>query len=116
MMGAMDFRYCIVLLVPLSTIYLETWHDAKLGSDKPFMFGSSDNPERTKDYVYHTLSRLWESPDFVPMAQGPGGTHSLRKFPSTYARRNGASIDDVKSRGRLKKARVTDVYMDVTLP
>jgi hypothetical protein len=66
--------------------------------------------------VYHTLSRLWESPDFVPMAQGPVGTHSLCKFPSTYARRNGASIDDVESRGRWKKARVSDVYMDVTSP
>ena len=70
---------------------------------KPFLFGSSDNPERTKDYIYHVLSQLWESDDFVPMAEGLVGTHSLRKFPSTYARRNGASRDDVESRGRWKK-------------
>ena len=53
------------------------------------------------------------------MAQGLVGTHSLWYFPpsSTYTRRNGASIDNVESHVRWKKAtRVSDVYMGVNLP
>lgn len=112
-LGAMDFRYCVLLALGM---YLEVWHQARRGAQKPFLFGSSDNPQRTKDYIYHTLSKLWDSPDFVPMAEGKVGTHSFRKFPSTYARRNGASQDDVENRGRWKRARVVNVYIDVNLP
>jgi hypothetical protein len=59
----MDFRYCCILLA-----LGQTWHHANLGSQKAFLFGSSDNPNhQTKDYVYHVLSKLWESADFVTM-------------------------------------------------
>ena len=45
------------------------------------------------------------------------GTHSARKFPATYARRNGCSRDDVDVRGRWKnKKRQVDTYIDVVLP
>ena len=34
-LGAMDFRYCILLALG---VYLETWHDANLGSQKAISF------------------------------------------------------------------------------
>ncbi|KAI2493756.1 hypothetical protein MHU86_20795 [Fragilaria crotonensis] len=56
-----------------------------------FLFGSSDKPKRTKEFMYNVLRKLWDSDGFVPEAMGPLGTHSLRKFPATYARRNGCT-------------------------
>ena len=47
----------------------------------------------------------------------PLGTHSIRKLPATYARRNGCSKDDVNARGRWKTAqKIVDRYIDVVLP
>ena len=53
---------------------------------------------------------------FVCHAEGPVGTHSLRKFPSTFARRNGCSKDDVDARGRWQRKRTSDIYVDMNLP
>jgi hypothetical protein len=45
------------------------------------------------------------------------GTHSFRKYAGTSARRNGASQDDVDSRGRWKKRKhQSDTYIDPCLP
>jgi hypothetical protein len=45
------------------------------------------------------------------------GSHSIRKFAATHARRSGCSKDDKDIRGRWKsKARVSDVYEDTELP
>jgi len=51
------------------------------------------------------------------MNNGLIGTHSLRKYPSTHARRNGCSRDDVAFRGRWKRrTEQVDTYIDVELP
>ncbi|KAI2499452.1 hypothetical protein MHU86_15036 [Fragilaria crotonensis] len=112
-LGAMDIRYCVLLSLG---IYLETWCNSGLGATNNFLFGSSDKPKRTKEFMYNVLRKLWDSDGFVPEAMGPLGTHSLRKFPATYARRNGCTKDDVDARGRWRRKRVSDVYMDVNLP
>ena len=40
-------------------------------------------------------------------------THSIRKVPATYARRNGCSKDDVDGRGRWKSNKhIVDMYID----
>ena len=45
------------------------------------------------------------------------GTHSIRKLPATYARRNGCSKDDVDARGRWKpNKRIMDTYIDCLIP
>ena len=50
-------------------------------------------------------------------SESPIGTHSLRKFAATFARRHGASRDDVDARGRWKNnRRIVDVYIDNTIP
>ncbi|KAI2499454.1 hypothetical protein MHU86_15038 [Fragilaria crotonensis] len=87
-LGAMDIRYCVLLSLG---IYLETWCNSGLGATNNFLFGSSDKPKRTKEFMYNVLRKLWDSDGFVPEAMGPLGTHSLRKFPATYARRNGCT-------------------------
>jgi len=45
------------------------------------------------------------------------GSHSIRKFAATHARKSGCSKDDRDIRGRWKsRARVSDVYEDTELP
>ena len=45
------------------------------------------------------------------------GSHSIRKFAATHARRCGVTKDEKDIRGRWKgKGRVSDVYDDVELP
>ena len=63
------------------------------------------------------LNRIVKCNDFPKFDSLPLGTHSIRKFPSAYARRNGCSRDDVDVRGRWKRMkRMVDTYIDVELP
>ena len=55
--------------------------------------------------------------DFPTTHPGLLGTHSIRKLPATYARRNGCGRDDVDVRGRWKRnKKQVDTYIDVALP
>jgi hypothetical protein len=78
-------------------VYLET------GEESPFLFGVDgiDDPialkKKASDFVQDNVFR---SDEFVPaLSAGKLGTHSIWKFASTRARRNGASRDDVDSCG-----------------
>jgi hypothetical protein len=47
---------------------------------------------------------------------GPVGTHSIRKYASTHARKNGCSKDEKDIHGRwMKGKRISDVYDDIEL-
>jgi hypothetical protein len=112
--GAMDRRYCILLALG---IYLEVWMESEIGAANQYLFGHADNAETTKKFVSDVLSKdVWDAPGFHRVVEGPLGTHSVRKFPTTHARRNGCSKDDVDSRGRWRKRRMVDRYIDVNLP
>jgi hypothetical protein len=48
---------------------------------------------------------------------GPVGSHSVRKWASTHARKNGCGKAEKDIRGRWKKGRrISDVYDDIDLP
>lgn len=58
---------------------------------------------------------MFNQPEFLT-DDGPLGTHSFRKFASTFCRRNGCSKDEKDHRGRWKRrGRTSDVYDDVEL-
>jgi hypothetical protein len=113
LLGAMDQRYCVLLGL---AVWLETDVD-----ESPFLFGIDgiDDPEALKkkasDFVRDNVFR---NDAFVrALSTGLLGTHSFRKYAGTSARRNGASRDDVDSRGRWKKRkRQSDTYIDPCLP
>ena len=45
------------------------------------------------------------------------GTHSIRKFASTYARRSGYTRDDINVRGRWKRfKKMVDIYINPDIP
>ena len=115
LMGAMDKRYCVLLAL---AIYLEAWNTIGDGLANRYVFGDADDPETTKTFIYECLKDdVWNSPNFVRRLIGLLGTHSLRKFPSSFARRNGCGEDDVNSRGRWRKRRgAVYRYIDISLP
>ena len=89
LLGAMDRQYCILLGLG---IFLEIWCEAEVGLANPYLFGNTGDPKTTKSYVRSVLKKsIWGSPEFVPQAEGPLGTHSLCKYASTRARRCGCS-------------------------
>ena len=117
LIGAMDPDYCI--LVGLA-IYLECWMEHGDGIQSKYMFSddTDDNaPRRTKDYVRSILKRdVFDSQQFEAARQGPLGTHSIRKYPTTHARRNGCRKDECEVRGRWKNCRrIIDRYIDPEL-
>jgi hypothetical protein len=121
LIGSMDPHFCVLLNVGLwLEVHLQQQPGASLS---PYVLSFSNNNEvpeggkRAKDTSMNNMRNIFNHPDFdLDAAAGPLGTHSVRKFASTRARRMGASKDEKDSRGRWKKARVSDVYDDVELP
>ena len=71
----------------------------------------------SKTRIGHYFSKTTGADNFNLSSESPIGTHSLRKFAATYARRHGCSRDDVDARGRWKNnRRICDVYIDNTIP
>ena len=102
-MGAMDPQYCVLLNL---AIHLETEgmsNGSSLENDWVFPLGT-DNPWNAKNKAYRILrDEVWSGSEFNKLGIiGLIGTHSLRKYPSTHARRNGCSRDDIDFRGRWK--------------
>jgi hypothetical protein len=88
----------------------------------PYVFGFSDDytvPKgglKAKASVTAIFSNeVFNQPEFQT-PQGPLGSHSVRKFGSTHARKSGCSKDEKDLRGRWRKGRVSDVYDDIELP
>jgi hypothetical protein len=116
LIGAMDPIYCILLSF---SIFLELWIGSGEGLLSHYVFGKAGNTaETTKTGAYEALkTNVFDKDEFRRVARGPLGTHSNRKFGSTWPRRNGCVRDDVDCRGRWKRRReMVDDYIDVTLP
>lgn len=116
LLGSMDSAFCVLLNLAL---WLEVFHGYEPdGCHRPFVFGFSaelDNEERyagaIKRKVYNILRVILTA---LGMA-GLIGSHSIRKFASTWVRSNGITKDDKDHRGRWKHKRVSDGYDDIQL-
>ncbi len=93
----------------------------------PYLFSFSDDVsipkggQKSKETAQAMFNRVFKMEVFGgEAADGTGslGSHSIRKFAATHARRSGCRRKDDKDiRGRWKsKARVSDVYKDTELP
>lgn len=116
--GSMDTKYCVLIALG---IYLEVWCEVGDGLASPYLFGRSNDPDRNKAFIANKLKRhIWDATNDLGNSMMDAsdllGTHSLRKFSTTYAMRNGCSKDDVAARGRWRKRQVVDRYIDVELP
>lgn len=115
LMGCLDWVFCCILHVGL---WLEIFHgcfpDAR---DRPFVFAFSDEVQdekkaakQIKATVYRILRPLFTELGVLL------GSHSIRKYASTWVRSNGIGKDDKDYRGRWKSTtRISDGYDDVQL-
>jgi hypothetical protein len=121
--GSQDPDYCILLAL---AVYLEIWFTDKNGNYSTLLFSdekgnSNETVSRLKSrYSNRLLTCILRDPEFVSTSissTGTGnlGTHSLRKYPATYARAVGCTLDQIDVRGRWKRnsGRVVDRYVDV---
>ena len=109
-LGAMDPSFCPILALAL---HLE--HPKRLGGaaavDDQSLFCIK------KERVSALFRELTSNVNFNTVSEGKIGTHSIRKLPVMFARRNGCSRDDVDSRGRWKaNKRIVDTYIDTCIP
>lgn len=79
-----------------------------------FLFGSANRnddrePGRINEKYSRTLRSIWRSNhdmiNLLRLTTGQVGTHSLRKFPATYATERGCTQYEVEIRGRWKAKR-----------
>lgn len=122
LLGAMDATYCVF-------INLGLWLEVQLSSSphsiaSPYIFSFSEDITRpgggvkANSAVSRVMREVFSANEF-DFAEGPLGTHSIRKFAATYVRDQGVNKDDKDVRGRWKAddaRRASHVYDDVHLP
>ena len=115
-LAAWNSLYCTILGL---AIHLETWIACGDGEDCQFVFGVNgrNNPTSSSKSAQKYMQTILKSNQFFPERDGLLGTHSLRKYGATLARRGGASMDDVELRGRWTNSRrMVNRYVGSTLP
>ena len=124
-LGSMDTTYCV--LVSLA-IWLEMNMRANASAAaSPYVFAFSDDVDvpsggQKAKSIAQTIfgQKVFKMEEFTRNADDNGcllGSHSIRKYAATHARKCGCNKDEKDIRGRWKsKGRVSDVYDDVELP
>ncbi len=125
-LGSMDTAFCVLASLSL-------WMELNLRCNpnallSPYVFGFCDDNsipaggKKSKETAHNMFSKIFKMEAFTGI-EGGGvaaeglGSHSIRKFAATHARRSGCTKDDKDIRGRWKsKTRVSDVYEDTELP
>lgn len=107
-LGAADTDFCTLLAL---AIHLETNIENGLIGEESTLFGIK------KQFASNSFKSIVEEEEFRKSSEGELGSHSIRKYSATLARRNGCSKDDVNMRGRWKgQKRIVDTYIDMSLP
>ena len=122
-MGATDTMFCVLTSLALWLEMHFRWNPNALLS--PYVFSFTNDitvpagGKKSKEIASNAFTRIFKMEEFVNGGVVPEGlgSHSIRKFASTHARRSGCTRDDKDLRGRWKsKSRVSDVYDDTELP
>ena len=119
LLASMDTKTCVIFNL---AIYLEEFLSQHPGAVLLFT-EQPPGPKTTKNLINRYRGRIkmevWSHEDFKRLADEDDedgiGTHSYRKYPSTYARQNGCTPDEIEIRGRWKHQgkRVVFRYIDV---
>ena len=123
LLGCNNVDYFILLSL---AVYLEVWLIVGNGKSSTLMFsdendinGDRKNVDRLKKRYSSRLTQfIFHNREFAQESIKTGGllgSHSLRKYPATFARSNGCNADDIDIRGRWKRnsRRISDRYVDV---
>ena len=107
-MGSIDPNYCVQLGLGLHLKRIEILRNEH---NSPLLFGMIKRRVRTL-FEKITLQDI-----FHFTSPNPIGTHSIRKLPAIYPKRNGCSKDDVDAMERWNSnKRIVDTYIDNLIP
>jgi hypothetical protein len=123
-MGSMDTTYCVLVSM---AIWMEINMRANANAaNSPYLFSFSDDVAVPSGglkakCIAQTIfgQKVFKMEQFCNTADSGSllGSHSIRKYAATHARKCGCNKDEKDIRGRWKsKGRVSDVYDDVELP
>ena len=118
-LGCRDPLFCVFIGLG---IWLEYYLSVSDGTS-PCVFDFSNDHrvpqggDRSHDFVMQRSGKIHGHALFEAEGEGPLGSHSIRKFFMTWARRSGASKDERDYRGRWKgKCRASDACDEPELP
>lgn len=106
LIGSEDPDFCIIVAL---ACFLES--NITEGLQDKYLFAEEADdrsPDRLNAKYYRVLKSIWKKPEFQAIARltrGSIGTHSMRKFPSTWVVENGGTDVEVEIRGRWKGQR-----------
>ena len=98
-MGSGDPNYCMLISL---AVYLETWLIAGAGTTSALLFGddksSSKTADKCKKRYQKRLHNIFKSKEYLSKFKGVTelGSHSIRKYPATYAYAYNFTLDDVE--------------------
>ena len=110
-LGSYDPDYCLLLSL---SVYLELYVTSN--TNPIYLFGEGDEGEQTVNRIKNSFSRSLCKffREHLLADAHVLGTHSFRKYASTWARNCGCSEDEINGRGRWKQTRrVVNRYLDV---
>ena len=122
LLGANDPDFSVILGL---ACYLESrfaTQQEPRGIGTRYLFGEGDQddePLRINERYQRTLRENWKHPEMrelLAQVRGSIGSHSLRKFASTWPAEHGISQDDIEIRGRWKggrNGRTVNKYINV---
>ena len=117
----MDPLHCVLLGLG---VWLEVFlTQFGMAERTPYVFGWNpdlsvpDGGDKVKNQIQTIfLEEVFCFPE-LQSAEGPLGSHSIRKHASTHTRKNGCTKDEKDLRGRWKKGRhISDGYDEIDLP
>ena len=123
-MGAYNSNYCVLLSLAL---WIEKWIKDGKGAASQWLFcdGTTDSDnileeqeqeaKNGKDSYGKYLATVLRNACFEKDGPGHVGTHSIKKYGTTRARRAGAPKDDVDYRARWRLKRQQEKYADIQL-
>jgi hypothetical protein len=104
-LGSMDTDFCLLVAI---AVYLEEWMEND-GLQCSRLFSHSHDNNKTAinkiktNYGNNLNTMVFSNAEFQKLSEtGKStdlGSHSLRKFASIWARVNGCTLDDIKTRG-----------------
>ena len=116
-MGAIDSKYCALIGL---AIHMECFRSKFGGPHGDFLFAlagvETGVPAASKTRARDGLKSALRNPNFVLEGENMLGTHSVRKFATSYARWCGCQEGDIHARGRWSNDKVIHRYISSTLP
>ena len=116
MFGVAHPKYCALLGL---SVWIEWMLGELIDTDSRFVFAhnGSNDPVEIKRQASSTMKEVLDDPTFDIVLDDKKGTHSMRKFATDRARKNGQKKDDIDHRFRWKKKKgQQDNYTSSTIP